>query len=376
MSIAKVDRQNSSPKSVARGRSVTFYLIHVQTGYRISLLFVDGLPRQYVARSSGENHFTAVDWGTVVSVPPLVAFKGNNGKYLRYYKLNNRPPYMQFASDDPKESGCIQTVYETGNGYIRIKCNGGFWRLEPDWKIPDSPEIGGGDTMYEPFRGENGKIALLNRRNRSYCRSLTAGGLTDTLNARADTMIDDALFEVVELVSNRDIEVDDTTGFRMDQLRVFNEQPYLAGQSTVRNDTGNEATQTVTISYSKDLSYTFSRGFSTTASVETTIKSGVPLIAEAGVTIGFSITGTFSWDTTTSESQSLQASTTVVVPPRSAVRVNYVATQGTCSIPYNYTQRDRSSITGQILETRQVDGIYTGVSCYNFDFQIEDALPL
>ena len=111
------------------------------------------------------------------------------------------------------------------------------------------------------------------------------------------------------------------------------------------------------------------------AGVRTSITTGIPRIAEGKIEISAEITNSFEWNRTTSETILAEATYMAVVPPRSRVRVNYIATQGTCNIPFSYTQRDRLSQDGSIVSIPKIDGIFTGVNYYSFHFAQPEIEP-
>lgn len=51
----------------------------------------------------------------------------------------------------------------------------------------------------------------------------------------------------------------------------------------------------------------------------------------------------------------------------STVTVSLLATQGTCDVPYSYTQRDVLT-TGDTVTYYLDDGVYRGVNSYNFTY--------
>lgn len=159
--------------------------------------------------------------------------------------------------------------------------------------------------------------------------------------------------------------------YRMGDARIYGETPFLAGTTTLTNNKDQVDTMSVEITYQDQKSYTFSRGFSLKAGVTTTIETGVPFVAEGKIEVSFEISGSFQWDTTTTTTTSVTAQGSVPVPANSTVTVHYVGTRGTCNVPYSYTQQDQSSTTGEITYYDQTDGIYHGVSYYNFDFVVE-----
>ncbi|XP_042054551.1 uncharacterized protein LOC121799296 [Salvia splendens] len=124
----------------------------------------------------------------------------------------------------------------------------------------------------------------------------------------------EARLVVQELVSQRNVY---NVRYRMQDARIYGELPYVAGASIVTNTGRQEATMAVQVTYQDQKSYSFSRSFSLTAGVETTIKACLPFIAEGAIKVSFNINPALQWaDTTTT---SVMASNSVAVPERSTV---------------------------------------------------------
>ncbi|KAG6428952.1 hypothetical protein SASPL_106991 [Salvia splendens] len=356
-----------------------FYLNHVPTGGR---LLVDnnktwGLYTE-VNPPAAYGFLTFVDWSTLVKLPAHVAFKGDNGSFLRGMPWDGYN-YLQFSSNDPNELSSSHRVSFMSDGHVHIASDhwlGLFWRRSPNWIYADAnnqSSLSNRDTHFWPVKVDDNTIALRNEGNGQYCSRLTTEGKTSMLNAAVRTITNEARLVVQELVSSRKIY---NVRYRMDNARVFGEMPYLAGTTVVTNSSDREAAMAVQITYQDEKSYTFSRSMSLTAGVETSFSAGVPFIVEGKITVSFEISNTLQWDTTTTTTTSVTASGSVPVPGRTTAIIEYVGTKGTCDIPYYYTQQDRNSTNGQISYTEQVDGIYKGVSCYNFNFVIRSTQRL
>ncbi|XP_041995602.1 natterin-1-like [Salvia splendens] len=188
------------------------------------------------------------------------------------------------------------------------------------------------------------------------------------LNAAWQNIYDSGKLVVRELVSQRNIY---NVRYRMQDARIYDELPFIAGSSLLDNTSSQEASMSVQIVFQDEKSYTFSHSLSLTAGVETKFQAGVPFIVDGEIKVSFEIDNTLQWDTTTTTTASVTASASVPVPARSSALIEYVGTRGTCDIPYSYTQQDKSSIDGKISYTEQVDGIYKGNSSYNFHFVVK-----
>ncbi|XP_050227880.1 uncharacterized protein LOC126677353 [Mercurialis annua] len=353
---------------------------HVQSGGRVRVnpggsslnIFVEDDIVPFVNHIS----FTFIDWDSLVILPKNVAFKGSNDMYLRA-RVINRNNFHQFSSEDPNDETAGYEITLHPNGFIRVKSNyyDRFWRRSPNWIWGDSTDNVGRDvdTLFWPVKVDGNIIALRNSGNNRFCSLLTADGNANCLNAAVNTITREARLAVEELVLDRSIF---NVRFRMEDARIYDEQASIAGVASPINSSEIEATLTVRIGYEDTSSYSFSNSLSISAGVETTIRTGFPRIAEGEITVSSEITKSFEWDRTTTETKHAEASFEVVVPPKSRVIVQFVSTRGTCSVPFSYTQRDRSSTNGQFINTDRVDGIYTGVNYYSFHFEKHAIEPL
>ncbi|XP_047961724.1 uncharacterized protein LOC125206517 [Salvia hispanica] len=351
-------------------KNSVFYLRHVQSGGRVS---VDGSTNSLYVDDDDvdkdENYLTFVDWNTLVKLPANnVAFKANNGKYLRAPGA-----VMAFSSDDPNEILSSFRVEQKPDGHVEIlqpSYPGMQWRVIDfnAWVLLDNQW-----NQFWPVKVDENSIALRSSYSNNFCFINSGDGFTDSLQASAATITKEAILQVQESVLERKIY---NVMYQMEYARIFDEVPYLAGSATLVNDKDEEASMEVSVTYQDEKSYSFTRSLSLTAGVSASMQAGLPFIEQATITVSYEINGTFQWDTTTTNTTSVTATGTVTVPGKSTVTVDYVGTRGTCSVPYYYTQEDKSSLDGQTVYTDLVDGIYTGVNYYNFNFHVRDTTPL
>lgn len=287
--------------------------------------------------------------------------------------------YLQFSSDDPNEEASGHRVTLMPDGHVRITSDhwdGQFWRRSPNWIWADSDQssIDDNDTHFWPVKvDDDNTIALRNAGNNNYCARLSTEGKSDMLNADVQNITKEARLVVRELVSQRNIY---NVVYRMQDARIHDEVPYVAGTSVLTNSSDQEAAMAVQITYQDEKTYTFSRSLSLTAGVETTFKTGVPFIVEGEISVSFEVNTTLQWDTESKTMTSVVASGSVPVPARSTAVIEYVGTSGTCDVPYSYTQQDKSSTDGTVSYTEQADGIYKGISTYNFHFVVKSTRAL
>ncbi|KAL1551613.1 hypothetical protein AAHA92_19434 [Salvia divinorum] len=332
----------------------------------------------YVDEGAGDNdddddksYLTFVDWNTLVKLPANVAFKGDNGKYLATIVQD-----LIFMSDDPNIAGSSFVVELQPDGHIQVSYRGlpgYYWSVDlvaDVWPISlDTSDR----NKFWPIKIDENSIAIRSAYNNNFCCHFTGKSEQDGLGASATTITKEAILQVQESVLERKIY---NVAYQMEYARIFDEAPFLAGSTTLVNDKEEEGSIAVSIGYQDERSYTFSRSVSLTAGITTSIEAGLPFIEKATITVNYQINGTFQWDNTTTTTTSVTATGAVPVPGKSSAIVDYIGTQGSCNVPYTYTQQDVNSTTGEIIYTDVTDGIYTGVNYYNFYFHVRDTQPL
>lgn len=339
-----------------------------------SRIYVDPNPSNMTA-----TQWLYTDWETLVKIPAHVAFKGDNGKYLSTVHYSDGYPYLQFSSDDPNEASSGFQVQLHPRGYLRIKsdCSKKFWRRSPDWIWiwADSDDTSGDnkDNLFWPVRLDDSTIALRNKGNDNFCKPVTKEGKTDCLNAAVETITKEARLGVLELAQNRKVY---DVKYQMENYRIHSQKPYLAGKTTAINNGDKEAQIGVTVTYEDHRSHSFRRSLSITIGASASIEADVLGIVKGKVESSFSMTGGFEWGDTTTTTSKVQVTGSVTVPARSKAVVSYVGTQGTFDVPFHYSQEYTSTTDGRIHREDEVDGIFTGVNCYDFNFQFDDIQSL
>ncbi|MGM7454448.1 ETX/MTX2 family pore-forming toxin, partial [Escherichia albertii] len=304
-----------------------FYLIHVPSGAR---LLIDEPTMTFYSEMEprdDQGYLKYINYDDLVKLPSHVAFAGDNGKYLKTYKENN---YLQFDSEDPysRESG--HKIYMMPDGHVRIYSDGfgKFWRRDPNWIKADSSDdtTNNSNTLFWPVKIDDDTIALQNAANDNFCVRLTTEGKTNCLNAQDSTITKRARIKVEELVMGRRIR---NVRYLMENARIYDESPYTAGTATLENNADQEAEMSVAITYKDEKSYTYSRGLTITAGVNTSIEVGVPFIGEkVKIEYKFEISGSFRWDNTTTRTEAVTAKSTVKVAAKTRATLNYVGTKG------------------------------------------------
>ncbi|CAI9109406.1 OLC1v1009222C1 [Oldenlandia corymbosa var. corymbosa] len=330
--------------------------------------------------------FSLVDWENVVILPENVTFKGDNGLYLDAAP-QQQSNYLEFRSDDPRIQGCVHEVFLTNTGTVIIKSTqfDRFWTNARNWiratrvfsyTHPSPRPINSAgltrNLLFEPVMVGNNQIALRSLENDLFCKRFTNEGKVSCLDAGVSTITREAALEVSEAIISREIS---NVRYHLGDARIYNQTPLVKGVSFVVNRSPTSTSQTVNFSVTDTTSNTWESSLSLKLGVSMKFKAGIPLIASTTVEVSTEFTGSYTWGETRTTERMLSSSVTVTVPPMSSVRVSMLATQGSCDVPFSYTQRD-VLVNGRPVTYQKDDGLYTGVNSYQIDFATDAPQPL
>ncbi|KAG5547080.1 hypothetical protein RHGRI_012944 [Rhododendron griersonianum] len=306
--------------------------------------------------------FGIINWGLLMILPKHIALKGDNGLYL-----SASGGYLEFTSSDKGDPKVGNEVFITKDGSIRIKNNhfGKFWRhSSADWICPDSDDTTTDDlnTLFSPVKVGDNVIALRNLGSNNFCMRKDS-----YLKAGVDTISNEARLVVEELVVSREIY---NVKFHLMDARIYNRNIITMVTKTATNDTQESNTATLKFSRKETKSSTWNGSVSFKLGVKTEIQTGIPFIVEGKVEVSAEFTGGYQWGETKSEENQVETEYTITVPPMSKVTVSLLATQGSCDVPFSYTQHN-TLMNGEQVTHDFDDGVYTGVNSFNFDYDIK-----
>ncbi|XP_012075832.2 uncharacterized protein LOC105637044 [Jatropha curcas] len=351
-----------------------YTLRHVQTGFFVQTESFQSHPHCLSILPVGDIDIQLVDMDTLVTLPMYIAFKGDNGKYLRAHMVNNHE-YNQFAADDIGGKVARYQVFPLYDGRVRIKSlqYDKFWRRSPNWIWSDSRDSTNNnkDTLFMPVKVASKVIALRNLGNNLFCKRLTTEGNTNCLNAGTSEITREAQLEVVDTVLRREIY---NVTFQIEDGRRYNMTTVDSITKDVTNKNSTETVGDVSFSYTETRSNTWNKSNSWSLGVSVDMTTDIPFIGETGITIEGSYSGEYSWGESLETSKELSTSETVTTPPMTRSIVTMLVQRGTIDIPFTYDQRD-TLYDGTTEITRQVDGIFTGVNTFvKFDISYESLL--
>ncbi|KAE8646728.1 uncharacterized protein LOC116404640 [Cucumis sativus] len=311
-----------------------------------------------------------IDWSTFFILPKHVAFKGDNGKYLRVRSSGTK--YLEFSGSDVGDPRVGNQIFTTYDGHIMIKNDSleKFWIRDPNWILGEGSESDFTDrnALFWPVQlGDGHGVALRNRGNNRFCKRLSTEGKNNCLNADAESINAEAMLQIEELVISRTIY---DVNFRVLDARFYDETPMTMVSSEMVNKNSEPELQRLKLQYEDTKSSTWTNSVGMKLGMKMSIESGCPEISSQEIEISAEFKEEYTWGETKETKSTREVEHQVTVPPYTRVKAKVLATKGFCDIPYSYTQRD--VLTNGKVEIQQFDdGIYTGSNCYNYTFSTE-----
>jgi hypothetical protein len=302
-----------------------------------------------------------------VELPKHVCFKGDNGMYLSARTIEGYP-YLQFSSGDIGDPSVRFTIHPTSGGHIRIKSEhfNRFWRRSPNWIWADSSDTSSDnlDTLFRVVRiGDGSVFALQNLGNNNFCKRLTTEGKVSCLNAATPTITTEARLEIQEAVLSRRIyEIE----YHLDDVKIIEIRPRTLITREAANNDITPHTTTIGLNYSVTNEKKWESSVSLKLGISTSIQAGVPKVGiGATVVIETETTESYAWGESITTTEEISSSIDVTVLPQTVVTVSMLASEGTCEVPFSYTQEDILT-NGEKLIQRFHDGIFRGVNSFDF----------
>ncbi|XP_058211807.1 uncharacterized protein LOC131323992 [Rhododendron vialii] len=316
--------------------------------------------------------FIVVNWQSLLILPKKVAFKGSNGNFLTSSWIEDHP-YLASTSSDIGDITVGNEVITTVDGSVQIKSDyhGRFWRRSPNWIWADSASNSteDSDTMFWPIKVDSSNvIALRNLGNNNFCKLLTTEGKTNCLNAAVSTITKEARLEVHETVFSRRIY---NCNYRLTDARIYGKTLLTMATGEAINYNNEPSSFSTKLSYTTTKSSTWNYSVSLKLGVKTTFETGLPYILDGKVEVSAEVTGTKGWGETETSTTTVETVYNVTVPPKTKVTVSALATQGTCDVPFSYSQTDNLP-DGTSITYNMGDGVYTGINSYDFHYETKE----
>ncbi|TYJ44825.1 hypothetical protein E1A91_A02G011200v1 [Gossypium mustelinum] len=359
-----------------------YRFVHVQSGHYLCLwpLATSELRRGVLANHNhvADNQnaiFKVIDWESLVILPRFVAFKGNNNMFLGLTEVGDQPP-LKFSCGDVGDHQVTMEVFYMKNGDIRFKplYFDKFWRSSQNRILVDSNEAIGNDnnknTHFRAFKVDSKTIALLNVGNDLFCncKSVLNRETTGILTATVPSITKETYLRVLEPVLSRTIY---NLRYATENARVYNEKVLVVAQNSATNRTTQANTLDVKLSYSETSTSTWLTHFTLGLETKATFQVGVPFIGETGVEISPKYETGIEWGKTKAMTTDMEVTHQVIVPPMTKVTVYLKMTNGTCDVPFVFTQKD-TLYNGTFVTTDVLGNTFTGTNYYNIQYDSKE----
>ncbi|GMI64358.1 hypothetical protein HRI_000105100 [Hibiscus trionum] len=189
----------------------------------------------------GHDVLRLIDWRSVLVLPVYVAFKGDNGKYLRLRPQNPNWDYLEFSADDIADPDVPCVITGASSKNIRTLSNYKYWELKAPWIWADGTNSANLNAGFKPVQVDDTTIALISAGNNRYCRRLTAERKTDCLHASANTIIRESRLTVEEPVLRREIN---DVQYKVNDARVYDASLLDVARNSASNFTQKSSTLT------------------------------------------------------------------------------------------------------------------------------------
>lgn len=357
-----------------------YYIRHVQLD--TFLCIAEGDPSPYhdclVARvedltTIDENLVlsVAMDWDSIFILPKYIAFKSNNDQYLE-----PSGKYLKFSGSSVEDPAVVFEIISMQDGYVRIKhvSSGKYWIRDPNWIWCESIDIekDNPNALFWPVKVDNNIVAFRNKGNNRFCKRLTTEGKTNCLNAAVSTITDTARLEVTEIVVARSVE---DIEYRVNDARVYGKKILTVSKGVAINNTDVEDKVSLKFRYEKKVERTWSSSVSSTFGIATKFTSKIPTVGSLKFELSLEVSSGNTREETEKEKSFVETGETITIPAMSKVKFSAMVTQACCDIPFSYTRRDTLKDGRQVTHHLE-DGIFTGVTTYDYKFETEKVRSL
>lgn len=310
-------------------------------------------------------------------LPKHVCFKGDNGLYLSARMVEGYP-YLQFASDDIGDPSVRFTTYNymiDGKRVIRVKSDhfGKFWRRSPNWIWCDTDDTStdNRDTLFEVVKvgdDADAMYGLRNLGNNHICHRLTYEGKESCLNASIPSVRKEAQLKIEEAVLLRKIYGVD---YHLKDAKILNNKVRTLVTREAVNAGSMPSKNTLTLKYVVSNGKIWDASRSLRLGIKSSFQAGVPEVVTGSITLESEFDTSYIWGENTVNTEEFSTDYEVIVPPHTVITVRILATQGTCQVPFSYTQEDILT-TGEKKVTKYDDGIFRGVNSFGFKSEVTE----
>ncbi|XP_021749067.1 uncharacterized protein LOC110714825 [Chenopodium quinoa] len=277
------------------GKTVKF--VHIQLGINVGRRDVAWDREMYLCLeplATTIDVSAVVDYGTIVILPQYVAFKEQEGLYLKTSPMPCEVPY--FSSNDVGDAGNAYEICTTRDGHIYVTNDdvksGLYWDAlfyhndDVIRILPEKTLICDTKCLFSVFKVDVNTIALRHLYTNNFLKMQKWVPEYDYLIASSEAITRECRLQVVEPVLAREVNIFE---FHRDRARIYGRRPLTMAEGVSNNPTDHEQEYTLQFTYTKTSTKTWNTSKSGAVTTKAIITGGVPFIANGTLEIGLEI---------------------------------------------------------------------------------------
>jgi hypothetical protein len=159
--------------------------------------------------------------------------------------------------------------------------------------------------------------------------------------------------------------------YDLSRFKAVGERLLSLKEGLVENNSSGTINQALQFSHAYTATKSWSNQVGLKIGVKTSIKTGVPFIAEGKIELSFESSYSYTWGESVSDQKTDSWTVTVTAPPKSHLRILATVMESTIDVPYTADLVVKKS-DGSSRTITSFSGVYKGVNVSRFDVKAED----
>ena len=160
--------------------------------------------------------------------------------------------------------------------------------------------------------------------------------------------------------------------YDLSAFKAVGERMLSLKEGIVKNPSATATiSQQLTFSHAYTASKSWSNSVGLKVGAKTSIKTGIPFLAEGKIEISMEASYSYTWGESVADQKTDSWVATITAPPKTRVRFQAVVTESTIDVPYSADLRVRRS-DGTTSTINNFSGVFRGVNVSRFSVETED----
>lgn len=162
-----------------------------------------------------------------------------------------------------------------------------------------------------------------------------------------------------------DISTISSITYHIESAKIIKQGPAELYRKVVHNKTEVPQTSTISGSISTSMQSGWSDSLGVKVGAKTTFETGIPFVAKGEVEVSAEVSNTFTWNGSTTKTQTFSFSTPVSVPPQSSIIALVSSTVSTVSVPC--TVICEAILKSGVKLPAKIQGLYVGTNSHDLE---------